>query len=104
MRTLIIAAALALGAAVPASAQLVGGGLVVVNISNVANDIARDLDVNVSNVPVTVQAPVAVAAAVCNVEVAVLSRVGPNGALPQCTARSTNRALNDLVQGQLLNQ
>ena len=104
MRNLIIAAAFALGAAVPASAQLVGGGLVVVNVSNVANDIAKDLDVNVSDVPVTVQVPVSVAAVVCNVEVAVLSRLGPDGALPQCTARSTNDALNQIVQGQILDQ
>ena len=101
-RTFLIA--FALGAAVPASAQLVGGGLVVVNISNVANDIAKDLDVNVSNVPVTVQVPVAVAATVCNVDVIVLSRQGPGGQTPQCTARSTSDALNQIVQGQLLNQ
>ena len=104
MRNLIIADALALGATVPASAQLVGGGLVVVNISNVANNIAEDLDVNVSDVPVTVQVPVSVAAVVCNVEVAVLSRLGPDGALPQCNARSTNDALNQIVQGQILDQ
>ena len=104
MRNLIIAAALALGATVPASAQLVGGGLVVVNISNVANDIARDLDVNVSNIPVTVQVPVAVAATVCNVDVNVLSRQGPLGQNPECTAQATNDALNQLVQGLLLDQ
>src|SRR6187397_2346871 len=91
-------------AVTPAFAQQSGGGLVTVNISNVANDIARDLDVNVSNIPVTVQVPVAVAATVCNVDVNVLSRQGPAGQTPQCTAKATNDALNQLVQGQLLDQ
>jgi len=59
-------------AVTPAFAQQSGGGLVTVNISNVANDIARDLDVNVSNIPVTVQVPVSVAANVCNVSIDVL--------------------------------
>ena len=63
-------------AVTPAFAQQSGGGLVTVNISNVANDIARDLDVNVSNIPVTVQVPVSVAANVCNVSIDVLVRPG----------------------------
>ena len=100
-RVFPIAVALAMFTA-PAFAQQSGDGLVVVNISNVANNIARDLDVNVSNIPVTVQVPVSVAASVCNVSVNVLSGPSVGGVTPSCNATSTNAALNDIVQ-RLLN-
>ena len=102
----MMTAAMAIGAttlALPASAQLVGGGLVVVNVSNVANNIARDLDVNVSNIPVTVQAPVSVAAAVCGLDVNVLARQKQDGQRA-CDATSNNAALNRIVQRQLTRQ
>jgi hypothetical protein len=101
MFSVAIVAALAVS---PANAQLVGGGLVVVNVSNVANNIARDLDVNVSNIPVTVQVPVSVAAAVCNVAVNVLATQRKGGAARECTATSNNEALNRIVQRQLTTQ
>ena len=105
MRKLLpLAAAAAMIAAAPAVAQQTGGGLVVVNVSNVANNIARDLDINVSNVPVTVQVPVAVAAAVCNVDVNVLARQGRGGETRECTAESTSDALNKVVQRQMTKQ
>jgi hypothetical protein len=104
MRKLIPFAAAALIAVSPAAAQQSGGGLVVVNISDVANNIARDLDVNVSNIPVTVQVPVSVAAAVCNVAVNVLAAQGAGGATRECTATSNNAALNRIVQRQLTRQ
>jgi len=91
-------------AVTPAFAQQSGDGLVTVNISNVANNIARDLDVNVSNIPVTVQVPVSVAASVCNVSVNVLSGPSVGGITPSCNATSTNDALNDIVQGLLNDQ
>ena len=91
-------------AAVPATAQQGGNGLVVVNISNVANDIAEDLDVNVSDIPVTVQVPVSVAAAVCNVAVNVLARQGAGGVTRSCDATSNNDALNRIIQRQLNRQ
>src|SRR5215212_7382308 len=106
MRTMMMAAALALGTVSvtsPAAAQLVGGGLVVVNISNVANNIARDLDVNVSNIPVTVQVPVSVAAAVCGLDVNVLSQQRQDGQRT-CPATTNNAALNKIVQRQLTKQ
>ena len=102
----MMTAAIAAGAAtlaLPASAQLVGGGLVVVNVSNVANNIARDLDVNVSNIPVTVQVPVSVAAAVCGLDVNVLARQRQEGPR-SCDAVSNNEALNRIVQRQLTRQ
>jgi hypothetical protein len=73
-------------------------GLVNVNISNVANNIAQNLKVDVSQIPVTVQAPIDVAANVCGVAVTVL---GQQAAGSNCTATSTSAALNDIVQRQL---
>jgi hypothetical protein len=92
------ATVLALGAATHATAQQTG--LVNVDIRNVANNIARDLKVNVSQIPVTVQAPVSVAANVCGIAANVLSTQAASGTA-SCTAKSTNTALNQLVQTQL---
>jgi hypothetical protein len=73
-------------------------GLVNVDVKNVANNLAQNLKVDVSQIPVTVQAPVAVAAAVCGVSAAVLSQQA-SGA--NCTATTTNDALNQIVQQQI---
>ena len=103
MRSVLVALAVAMVAISPASGQLVGGGLVVVNVSNVANNIADDLDVNVSNIPVTVQVPVSVAAAVCGLDVNVLARQRQEGQR-RCDATSNSDALNKIVQSQLIGQ
>jgi hypothetical protein len=104
MRKFMPIAIAAVMAASPALAQQSGGGLVVVNISNVANNIARDLDVNVSNIPVTVQVPVSVAAAVCGLTVNALATQGRGGDTRTCDATSNNAALNRIVQRQLSRQ
>jgi hypothetical protein len=75
-------------------------GLVNVEVSNVANDIARNLSVDVSQIPVTVQVPVGVAATVCGVAANVLGTQLPSGNA-SCSATSTNTALNQIVQRQL---
>jgi hypothetical protein len=75
-------------------------GLVNVEVSNVANDIARNLSVDVSQIPVTVQAPIGVAANVCGVAANVLGKQAAGGG-GSCTATSTNTALNQIVQKQL---
>ncbi len=103
MRKFVPIAIAAAMVATPAMSQLVGGGLVVVNVSNVANNIARDLDVNVSNIPVTVQVPVGIAAAVCGVNANVLAQQKKTGGAA-CDATSNNAALNKIVQRQLSNQ
>lgn len=103
MRKLIPALAACALVATSASAQLVGGGLVVVNVSNVANNLARDLDVNVSNIPVTVQVPIGIAATVCDVSANVLAAQRKAGGAT-CTAESTSTALNQIVQRQLTAQ
>jgi hypothetical protein len=102
MRILPLAAALAL-AATPALGQ--NQGLVVVDLTNadVANNIARDLDINVSEVPVNVQLPIGIAAAVCDVNASVLAHQKKTGS-PTCKATSTNASLNKAVQQQMLEQ
>jgi hypothetical protein len=81
----------------PASAQ--DSGLVNVDLRNarILNNIANHLNVNVSNVPITVQAPISVAAAVCGVAVDVLSNAINKGGA-SCYAQSDSRALNKIVQ------
>ena len=74
-------------------------GLVNVDIRNVANNIARNINVDVSQIPVTVQAPIGIAANVCGVNANVLAQQGTGAA--QCTATSTSNALDNLVQRQL---
>lgn len=75
-------------------------GVVNVDIHNVANNIAKNINVDVSQIPVTVQAPVSVAATVCGVAAAVLSQQAASGNA-SCTATSTSAALDQIVQTQL---
>jgi hypothetical protein len=75
-------------------------GLVNVDISNVKADIAKNINVDVSQVPVNVQVPIDVAANVCGVAVnALTSQVQQGNAT--CTAKSTSSALNSAVQNQI---
>ena len=82
----------------PAFAQQ--SGVVNVELKNVANNIARNLKVDVSQIPVTVQAPVAVAATVCGVAANVLGEQRGSGGAT-CTATSTSTALDQIVQSQI---
>ncbi len=93
----VLAATLA--TALLGSAHAQQSGLVNVDISNVANNIAQNINVDVSQIPVTVQAPIGIAANVCGVNANVLARQGTGAA--QCTATSTSTALNQLVQRQI---
>jgi hypothetical protein len=74
-------------------------GLVNVDLrnANFLSNIANHLNVSVSNVPITVQAPISVAATVCQVTVAVLANaINRRGA--SCYAQSSSAALNKIVQ------
>ena len=66
------------------------------------DDIALDLNVDVSQIPVTVQAPIGVAANVCDVNANVLAERRDGGA--ECDAESTSTALNRIVQRQIKRQ
>ena len=106
MRKIMMAAALALGTtaiAAPATAQLVGGGLVVVNISNVANNLAQNLSVDVSRIPVSVNVPIGIAANICpDVTAAVLAEQRKNNGTVSCTATNTTQGLSQIVGRNLL--
>ena len=97
--------AVVLGAAAvcasPALAQQ--QGLINVDISNVRTEIAKNLNVNVSQIPVTAQVPIGVAANICGVNANVLAQQGRGGSAA-CAARNTSQALNQFVQRQSLNQ
>ncbi|MDQ3269453.1 MAG: hypothetical protein M3Q11_04580 [Pseudomonadota bacterium] len=80
-------------------------GLVNVNVTDVEllNNIANDLDVNVSQIPVTVQAPIGIAANVCDVNANVLAAQG-RGQGGSCDAKNTSQAFNKLIQRQMNQQ
>lgn len=98
MRRIASLLAISAFAAAPVFAQQ--SGLVNVDVHNVANNIAQNLKVNVSQIPVTVQVPVGVAANVCGVAANVLGQQAAGGG-GSCTATSTSTALNNIVQQQL---
>lgn len=90
-------AALGLASPVFAEAQ---SGLVNVDVSNVANNIAKNISVDVSQIPVTVQVPVGIAANVCGVDANVLAKQAQGGTA-KCGAQSTSTALDQVVQRKL---
>lgn len=97
---------LGIGMQAPAQAQPRQSGLVNVSLTNVnvLNDIANDLNINVSQIPVTVQVPVGVAANVCGVNAALLLAAIRDTAQTSCTALTNSQALNQFVQRQLVSQ
>jgi hypothetical protein len=73
---------------------------VVVDIKAVSFDVARNLRVEASQIPLTVQAPLEVAAKVCDVAATTLGTQGGNGAVG-CLATKSSPALEKLVQEKL---
>jgi hypothetical protein len=90
-------AAAVVGYSLPSSAQQ--AGLVNVDLRNarILNNIANHLNVNVSNIPITVQVPIDVAANVCAVSVDILSQSAANRGA-NCYAQTTSHALVQQVQ------
>ena len=83
------------------------GGLVNVNVTNLEllKNFANNNEVQLLNnvtVPITVQAPINVAANVCGVAVNVLARGGPS--TNDCTATQGSEALTDLAIRQITTQ
>jgi hypothetical protein len=97
---LVSAVSLGLGAAAVHAQQ---EGLINVDVSNLRADIAKDINVDVSQIPVNVQAPIGIAANVCGVDANVLARQD-KGSTPTCQAKNKSQALNQQVQRQLLAQ
>ena len=102
-RCIAIAAFTAMGLSGAAIAQPKQSGLVNVDLSNLRADIAKDINVDVSQIPVNVQVPVGVAANVCGVDANVLARQD-TGSTPTCQGKNKSQALNQQVQRQLLAQ
>lgn len=73
--------------------------LVNVEISNVANNMAKSINVDISQIPVTVQAPIGIAANVCGVNANVLAQQAAG--LASCTATTASTALNRIVLRQI---
>ena len=90
--------AIALGAANFVYAEQ--SGLVNVDVSNLRTDIAKNIQVDVSQIPVNVQVPVGVAANVCGVDANALAQQ-KQGSQPSCQAKNQSQALNQQVQQQL---
>jgi hypothetical protein len=91
------------GSAVADGAKDVAGGavsLVNVDLSNVLNDLALDLKVDKSNIPINAQIPISVAANVCGVSINILS-IGGGGSSEGCTANSISPELKQYIQQQL---
>jgi hypothetical protein len=78
-------------------------GLIIVDIKPVAADVAKNLNVQASKIPLTVQAPVDVAAGVCQVPANVLRAQGGDGGA-SCAATMTSPALERLVRAKLRQQ
>lgn len=97
-RSALVAACLSVGAAGAVAQQ---AGLVNVNIGDVAVDIADVLDVDVSQVPVTVQVPIGIAANVCNVAANVLAADIRQTGDATCDAETTSTGLIRFVQQQM---
>ena len=76
-----------------------GVSLVKVDLSNVLNDLALDLNIDEANIPVNAQIPISLAANICGVSINILSV--STGGSPNCTARSTSPELTQAVQQQL---
>ncbi len=102
-RCIAVFASTAIGLGAALSAQAQQSGLVNVDVSNLRADIAKDINVDVSQIPVNVQVPVGVAANVCGVDANVIARQD-KGSTPACQAKNKSQALNQQVQRQLLAQ
>ena len=75
-------------------------GLMNVDISKVANNIAKNISVDVNQIPATVQVHVRLAAEVCNVAANVLADRHRSG-VGSCTAETTSAELDQTVLRQI---
>ncbi len=89
------------GSAVADGVTGVATSLVNVNLSNVLNDLALDLNVDRSNIPINAQIPITIAANVCGVSINVLSIGAGGGSSQGCTANSISPELKLYIQEQL---
>jgi hypothetical protein len=74
--------------------------VIVVDIETVADQVAKNIRVDASKLPLTVQAPLEVAAEVCGMDKSVLRAQGQSGAV-SCAATTTSRALERIVRSKI---
>ena len=87
--------------AVPAGAQT-QGGLVNVNLGDISlENIANDLNVEVSQIPVNVQVPIAVAANICGVAVNVLAVQRRDGPVNCDAVAGSEAAVTQVLQKRM---
>ena len=104
MRKLMMAAAGLAALATPSFAQVGNSqGLIPIQIQNVhiLDNFLNSAQISALNGPITVQAPISVAANVCGTTVAALADARKNGT-GGCSAQSGSAALADIVNRQLL--
>ncbi|HEX2257031.1 MAG TPA: hypothetical protein VHG92_10110 [Afifellaceae bacterium] len=110
MKKILLASAMALSLAACTTGGSTGGdtaaggapagGLINVNISDIRAEVAKNVNVSIENVPITVQLPIAAAAAVCGVDVNLLS-VQFNAGNTTCNATTTSADLEQAVRNQM---
>jgi hypothetical protein len=79
-----------------------GGAVSLVNVDlrNVLNDLALDLKIDKSSIPINAQIPINVAANVCGVSINILS-IGGGSSSQGCTANSISPELAQYIQQQI---
>ena len=82
------------GGAVPS------GGLINVNLSDIRAEIAKNVNVRLEDVPITIQLPITAAANVCGVDVNLLS-AQLNTGNTSCTAVTTSPSLEQTVTNEI---
>lgn len=78
-----------------------GVSLVNVDLRNVLNDLALDLKIDKSSIPINAQIPINVAANVCGVSINILSIGAGGGSSQGCTANSISPELAQYIQQQI---
>jgi hypothetical protein len=73
------------------------GSLINVDLSHIRAEIARNANIALERVPITIQLPVTVAANVCGVNVNILTVQVDTGGQNSCTATATSPALEQEV-------
>ena len=104
MRKIVMAAAAVAALSTPTFAQVGNSqGLIPIQIQNVhiLDNFLNSAQISALNGPITVQAPISVAANICGTTVALLAEARKNGTAG-CTASSGSQALADIVNRQVL--
>ena len=78
-----------------------GASLINVDLRNVLNDLALDLKIDKSSIPINAQIPINVAANVCGVSINILSIGAGGGSSQGCTANSISPELAQYIQQQI---